>query len=44
MVYTIDRPTPEADLTAFTQSRLTALVQPLLDEGFTVQVRGKKEQ
>ena len=42
MVYTIDRPTPEEGLLPFTQAELTALVQPLIDEGLTVQVRGKK--
>ena len=42
MVYTIDRPTPEEGLLPFTQAELTALVQPLIDEGLSVQVRGKK--
>ena len=42
MVYTIDRPTPEQGLQPFTQADLTALVQPLIDEGFRIQVRGKR--
>ena len=42
MVYTIDRPTPEEGLLPFTQAELTALVQPLIDEGLSVQVSGKK--
>ena len=42
MVYTIDRPTPEQGLQPFTQAELQALVQPLIDEGFRIQVRGKK--
>ena len=42
MVYTIDRPTPEEGLLPFTQAELQKLVQPLIDEGLTVQVRGKK--
>ncbi len=41
MVYTIDRPTPASELVPYTQSELTALVQPLLAEGFNIQVRGK---
>lgn len=40
MVYTIDRETPAKDLEKFTAERMTALVQPLIDEGFSVQVRG----
>ena len=42
MVYTIDRPTPQEGLQPFTQAELQKLVQPLIDEGLTVQVRGKK--
>ena len=41
MVYTIDRPTPEDGLLPFTQAELTALVQPLIAEGFHLQIRGK---
>ncbi len=40
MVYTIDRETPASDLEKFTVEEMTALVQPLIDEGFKVQVRG----
>ena len=43
MVYTIDRPTPEEGLLPFTQAELIALVQPLIDEGLKVQVRGAKK-
>ena len=43
MVYTIDRPTPEEGLQPFTQAELQALVQPLIDEGLKVQVRGSKK-
>ncbi|MBO4469286.1 MAG: radical SAM protein [Bacteroidales bacterium] len=42
MVYTIDRPTPQEGLQPFTQAELQKLVQPLIDEGLSVQVRGKK--
>ena len=41
MVYTIDRPTPEEGLLPFTQAELQTLVQPLIDEGFKIQIRGK---
>ena len=41
MVYTIDRPTPASGLTAFSQKELQALVQPLVEQGFNLQVRGK---
>ena len=40
MVYTIDRETPDRSLEKYTVGQLTALVQPLIDEGFTIQVRG----
>lgn len=40
MVYTIDRETPAKDLQKFTVEQMTALVKPLTDEGFVVQVRG----
>ena len=40
MVYTIDRPTPEVDLQKFTVDEMRALVQPLIDEGFTLQIKG----
>ena len=40
MVYTIDRPTPEEGLQKFTVEEMRRLVQPLLDEGFVVQIKG----
>ena len=40
MVYTIDRPTPEEGLQKFTIDEMRALVQPLIDEGFLVQIKG----
>lgn len=40
MVYTIDRPTPAQGLVKFTVEEMTALVKPLLDEGFKIQIKG----
>ena len=40
MVYTIDRPTPAKGLEKFTVEEMTALVQPLIDEGFKLQIKG----
>ena len=40
MVYTIDRPTPAEGLEKFTVEEMTALMQPLIDEGFTIQIKG----
>ncbi|MDD7455492.1 MAG: radical SAM protein [Bacteroidales bacterium] len=40
MVYTLDRPAPAQNLSKFTVEEMTALVQPLADEGFNIQVRG----
>ena len=40
MVYTIDRPTPASGLEKFTVAEMRALVQPLLDEGFNIDVKG----
>lgn len=40
MVYTIDRETPCSGLNKYTLQQMTAMVRPLLDEGFNVQVRG----
>ena len=42
MVYTIDRPTPEKDLEVFSVEKMQRLVQPLIDEGFTVDIKGKE--
>lgn len=40
MVYTIDRPTPEAGLEKFTAEQMKELVSPLLKEGFKIQIKG----
>jgi hypothetical protein len=40
MAYTIDRPTPEEGLQKFTVDEMRALVQPLIDEGFVIQIKG----
>lgn len=40
MVYTIDRPTPMQGLVRFTPQQMQALVQPVIDEGFDVQIKG----
>ena len=40
MVYTIDRETPQKDLVRFTREEMTTLVEPLVEEGFLVQIRG----
>ena len=40
MVYTLDRPAPAQNLKKFTVEEMTALVRPLLDEGFKIQIRG----
>jgi wyosine [tRNA(Phe)-imidazoG37] synthetase (radical SAM superfamily) len=40
MVYTIDRETPDKSLGKYTVEEMTALVQPLLDEGYKIQIRG----
>jgi len=38
MVYTIARPTPAEGLQKFTREEMAALVQPLVDEGFKIQI------
>ena len=44
MVYTIDRATPMQGLQKFTPQEMKALVQPVIDEGFTkVQIKGAVE-
>ncbi|MGX8713631.1 MAG: radical SAM protein [bacterium] len=44
MVYTIDRPTPMQGLVKFSPQEMKALVQPIIDEGFTkVQIKGAIE-
>ncbi len=40
MVYTIDRETPDKSLSKYTVEEMTVLVQPLLDEGYKIQIRG----
>lgn len=40
MVYTIDRETPDKSLEKYTVEEMTAFVQPLIDEGFKIQIRG----
>ena len=42
MVYTIDRPTPQQGLVAFTVDQMHALVKPLIDEGFKIDIKGKE--
>ena len=43
MVYTIDRPTPMQGLAKFSPQEMKALVQPVIDEGFKVQIKGAVE-
>ena len=40
MVYTIARPTPEEHLEKFSEQEMRSLVQPLIDEGFKLSIRG----
>ena len=40
MVYTIDRETPMKGLRKYTVEEMRALVQPLMDEGFKIQIKG----
>lgn len=40
MVYTIDRPTPEEGLQKFTVEEMLRFVQPLIDDGFAIQIKG----
>lgn len=40
MVYTVDRETPMAGLGKYTVEEMRALVQPLIDEGLTIQIKG----
>lgn len=40
MAYTIDRPTPEEGLQKFTVEEMRALLKPLIDEGFNLQIKG----
>ena len=40
MAYTINRPTPEVGLQKFTVEEMRALLDPLIKEGFNVQIKG----
>ena len=40
MVYTIDRPVPMAGLEKYTAEEMRDLVQPLIDEGYNIQIKG----
>ena len=40
MVYTIDRETPMKELKKFTVEQMEALLKPLLEEGFKIQIKG----
>jgi len=40
MVYTIDRETPQKGLRKYTVGEMRALVQPLIDEGYQLQIKG----
>ena len=40
MAYTIDRPTPEEGLQKFTYEKMKAFLDPLIQEGFCVQIKG----
>ena len=40
MVYTIDRDTPMKELGKYTVEEMRALVQPLIDEGYIIQIKG----
>lgn len=39
MVYTLDRPAPQEGLVKFTEEEMRALVKPLTDEGFKIQIK-----
>jgi wyosine [tRNA(Phe)-imidazoG37] synthetase (radical SAM superfamily) len=40
MVYTIDRETPDKSLGKYTVEEMRAMVAPLIDEGYIIQIRG----
>jgi len=42
MVYTIDRPTPGQGIEAFTVDEMRALVKPLIDKGYHIDIKGKE--
>ena len=39
MVYTIARPTPQSGLEKFSEDRMRSLVQPLIEEGYNIQIK-----
>ena len=40
MAYTIDRPTPEEGLQKFTVEEMRMMLEPLINEGFNIQIKG----
>lgn len=40
MIYTLDRETPAKDLVKFSVDEMRELVKPLIEEGFSIQIRG----
>ena len=40
MVYTIDRETPQKGLEKYTVDEMRALVRPLIEEGYQLQIKG----
>ena len=40
MVYTLDRPAPQEGLQKYTAEQMRALVLPLIEEGFKIQIKG----
>ncbi len=40
MVYTIDRETPDKSLGKYTVEQMREMVRPLIDEGYSIQIRG----
>lgn len=40
MVYTLDRETPAEGLEKFSADEMRELVKPLIEEGYTIQIRG----
>ena len=40
MVYTIDRETPDKSLGKYTVEEMTEMVRPLVEEGYSIQIRG----
>ena len=39
-VYNIDRETPDKSLSKYTVEEMHSMVQPLVDEGYNIQIRG----